>query len=91
MEVRGLPETGAGREPAVRVARQGRTGEQSGMGQARLGSEELSEDGDHGRQRGVAGTMGGLAANRQAHPAGLGCEGSGCHGVPGAGVGKDER
>ncbi len=91
MEVRGLPEARPGGKPAVRMEREGASGGERGLGQTRIGGAPLSEDGDHRRERGVAGSVGGLAAYGEGPAVRLEREGSGGDGVPGTGMGKDER
>lgn len=64
MEVRGLPETRTGEEPAVRLAgRAGRDAEGC-VGEARHSGLPMSEDGGHGGERGMAGSMGSVEAQR---------------------------
>lgn len=82
MEVRGLPKARPGRKPAVRMEREGASGGGCGLGPARIGGAPLSEDGDHGRERGVAGSVGGVAADREGLADRLERQGSGSDGVP---------
>lgn len=64
MEVRGLPERRAGEKPAVRLAGKVRWHAESGVGEVRHSRLPVSEDSDHGGERGMAGSMGGVEAQR---------------------------
>lgn len=89
MEVRGLPETRAGEEPAVRVAWRSGGRTESCVGETWLCRTSMPEDTDYGRERGVAGAMGGVEANRPGLGTGLERQRPGGDGSAGAGVGED--
>jgi hypothetical protein len=89
VEVRGLPQARARGKPAVRMARRDAREREGGVGEARVRRLPVSEDSDHGRQRGVAGPVGRMEANRARSLAGMERQGPGGHGGAGAGVGKD--
>jgi len=86
-----LPEARTGRKPAVRMAGKGGDGKESGVGEVRDDRQPMPEDDDHSGQRGVAGTVGRVAAMRTVPAVRLERERPGGHGSAGAGVGEDAR